>query len=95
MSKNCAGCFDYLGKMAKYYLNNLQPESKWMFKKDNFKVWLTVLVKKVFLHMCKWALSQIDETYRGSDAKVRVIKVCMRSGEFKMSNNKNSCFSNW
>lgn len=44
-----------------------------------------VLVKVDYLLGWKWTLAHISHIYRGTDGKVRVVKVCFKTGELKHS----------
>ena len=62
------------------YLHTLQQKSKWLIEKDSLTEGLMVVVREDFLPTCKWVLGRI-QSHRGSDGRVRVVKVKTNSGE--------------
>ena len=62
------------------YLHTLQQRSKWLIEKDSLTEGLMVVVREDFLPTCKWVLGRIIQTHRGSDGRVRVVKVKTKSG---------------
>ncbi|GFU16168.1 integrase catalytic domain-containing protein [Trichonephila clavipes] len=57
------------------YLNNLQARHKWQFEKENVTPNSMVTLKDENLSPCKWTMGRILEIVKGSDGKVRVVKV--------------------
>lgn len=70
------------------YLNTLQQRSKWMVEKHNISVGAMVLIKEDYLPCCKWLLGRIIQVYKGTDGRVRVVKVRTQTGELKRAINK-------
>lgn len=70
-------------KWSMDYLGTLQQRNKWQVEKNNLSVGAMVLVKEDFLPVCKWLMGRIVEVYRGSDNKVRTVKVKTKTGEIK------------
>ncbi|GFV80733.1 reverse transcriptase domain-containing protein [Trichonephila clavipes] len=62
------------------YLNNLQARHKWQFEKENVTPNSMVILKDENLP-CKWTMGRILEIVKGSDGKVRVVKVETPQGE--------------
>ncbi|GFW75833.1 integrase catalytic domain-containing protein [Trichonephila clavipes] len=56
-------------------LNNLQARHKWQFEKENVTPNSMVILKNENLPPCKWTMGRILEIVKGSDGKVRVVKV--------------------
>ncbi|GFT51084.1 integrase catalytic domain-containing protein [Trichonephila clavipes] len=57
------------------YLNNLQARHKWQFEKENVTPNSMVILKDENLPPCKWTMGRILEVVKGSDGKLRVVKV--------------------
>ncbi|GFX48453.1 integrase catalytic domain-containing protein [Trichonephila clavipes] len=57
------------------YLNNLQARHKWQFEKENATPNSMVILKDENLPPCKWIMGRTLEVVKGSDGKVRVVKV--------------------
>ncbi|XP_054708422.1 uncharacterized protein LOC129218221 [Uloborus diversus] len=57
------------------YLNHLQQRNKWQFAKDNVEVGTMVLLKEPNVPPLQWPLGRIVETIKGSDNKIRVVKI--------------------
>ncbi|GFT05758.1 integrase catalytic domain-containing protein [Trichonephila clavipes] len=57
------------------YLNNLQARHKWQFEKENVIPNSMVILKDENLPPCKWTKGRTLEIVKGSDGKVRVVKV--------------------
>ncbi|GFV80252.1 hypothetical protein TNCV_725541 [Trichonephila clavipes] len=57
------------------YINNLQARHKWQFEKENVIPNSMVILKDENLPPCKWTMERILEIVKGSDGKVRVVKV--------------------
>ncbi|GFW58312.1 integrase catalytic domain-containing protein [Trichonephila clavipes] len=65
------------------YLNNLQARHKWQFEKENVTPNSMAILKDENLPQCKWTMGRILEIVKGSDGKVRVVKVKTPQGIFK------------
>ncbi|GFV06424.1 integrase catalytic domain-containing protein [Trichonephila clavipes] len=65
------------------YLNNLQAKHKWQFEKENVTPNSMVILKDENLPPCKWTMGRILEIVKGSDGKVRVVKVKTPQGIFR------------
>ncbi|GFW92235.1 integrase catalytic domain-containing protein [Trichonephila clavipes] len=65
------------------YLNNLQARHKWQFEKENVTPNSMVILKDENLPPCKWTMGRILEIVKGSDGKVRVVKVKTPQSIFK------------
>ncbi|GFT32913.1 DUF5641 domain-containing protein [Trichonephila clavipes] len=58
------------------------PEHKWQFEKENVTPNSMAILKDENLPPCKWTMGRILEIVKGSDGKVRVVKVKTPQGIF-------------
>ncbi|GFW59551.1 integrase catalytic domain-containing protein [Trichonephila clavipes] len=68
-------------KWSTDYLNTLQQRGKWMIEKDNVMCGTMVIVKEDFTPVCNWLLGRVVEVYRGSDGKVRTVRILKQRQE--------------
>ncbi|GFW05127.1 putative transposable element [Trichonephila clavipes] len=75
------------------YLNNLQARHNWQFEKENVTPNSIVILKDENLPPCKWTMGRILEIFKGSDGKVRGVKVKTPQAHFWLNDyvSKQNC----
>ncbi|XP_054723403.1 uncharacterized protein LOC129233400 [Uloborus diversus] len=66
-------------------ISNVYVDRYALFAKDNVKLGSLVLIKEDNLPCCKWLIGRTIQLHKGSDDKVRVVKIRTTTGELKRS----------
>lgn len=70
------------------YLSHLQQRGKWLFKKQNVKNGMMVILKDSNSPVGKWPLARIINVIPGSDNNVRVVDLKTPTGQFRRAVSK-------
>lgn len=67
------------------YIHSLMNRPKWKEEQENIREGMLVLIKNDNLPPTYWAMGRVIETFKGTDKKVRAVKLKTQTGELERS----------